>query len=71
MYLDDVYGEQQILRDGVLPRRLVTSCEHFHRQAASIIPPNGVRIHVAGIDLIRNHRGTPARIVMSTTGALS
>jgi uncharacterized circularly permuted ATP-grasp superfamily protein len=57
-YLDDVYGEQQILRDGVLPRRLVTSCEHFHRQAAGIIPPNGVRIHVAGIDLIRDHRGT-------------
>jgi uncharacterized circularly permuted ATP-grasp superfamily protein len=56
-YLDDVYGEQEILRDGVVPRRLVTSCEHFHRQAAGIIPPNGVRIHVAGIDLIRDDRG--------------
>jgi uncharacterized circularly permuted ATP-grasp superfamily protein len=56
-YLDDVYGEQEILRDGVIPRRLVTSCEHFHRQAAGIIPPNGVRIHVAGIDLVRDDRG--------------
>ncbi|GAB4961261.1 hypothetical protein MAHJHV55_51640 [Mycobacterium avium subsp. hominissuis] len=27
----------------VIPRRLVTSCEHFHRQAVGIVPPNGVR----------------------------
>lgn len=58
MYLDDIYGDQQILRDGVIPRRLVTSCEHFHREAAGIVPPNGVRIHVAGIDLIRDGQGT-------------
>ena len=57
MYLDDIYGEQEILRDGVIPRRLVTSCEHFHREAAGIVPPNGVRIHVAGIDLIRDAAG--------------
>ncbi len=57
MYLEDVYSEQHILRDGVIPRRLVTSCEHFHREAAGIIPPNGVRIHVAGIDLIRDAKG--------------
>ena len=57
LFLDDVYGEQEILRDGVLPKRLVHSCEHFHRQAANIRPPNGVRIHVAGIDLIRDANG--------------
>src|SRR6195952_878221 len=51
MYLDDIYGEQEI------PRRLVTSCEHFHREAAGIVPPNGVRIHVAGIDLVRDAQG--------------
>nr|WP_193047292.1 circularly permuted type 2 ATP-grasp protein [Mycolicibacterium baixiangningiae] len=56
-YLDDIYGEQHILRDGVIPRRLVTSCEHFHREAVGIRPPNGVRIHVAGIDLIRDDQG--------------
>ncbi|HEY5856765.1 MAG TPA: circularly permuted type 2 ATP-grasp protein [Aldersonia sp.] len=57
MFLDDVYGEQSILRDMVIPKRLVTSCEHFHREAAGIQPPNGVRIHVAGIDLIRDEEG--------------
>ncbi len=58
MFLHDVYGEQHILRDRVVPKRLVTSCEHFHREAAGIVPPNGVRIHVAGIDLIRDETGT-------------
>ena len=58
MYLDDIYGDQEILRDGVIPRRLITSCEHFHREAAGINPPNGVRIHVAGIDLVRDAQGT-------------
>ncbi|OOL29577.1 hypothetical protein GQ85_25090 [Rhodococcus rhodochrous] len=58
MFLDDVYREQHILRDRVIPKRLVTSCEHFHREAVGIVPPNGVRIHVAGIDLIRDENGT-------------
>ncbi|MGM5067028.1 circularly permuted type 2 ATP-grasp protein [Rhodococcus qingshengii] len=57
LFLADIYGEQRILRDHVLPRRLVTSCEHFHREAAGIVPPNGVRIHVAGIDLVRDEAG--------------
>ncbi|MCV7099148.1 circularly permuted type 2 ATP-grasp protein [Mycobacterium palustre] len=57
MYLDDIYGDQDILNDGIIPRRLITSCEHFHRQAFGIVPPNGVRIHVAGIDLIRDDKG--------------
>ncbi|MCV7444081.1 circularly permuted type 2 ATP-grasp protein [Mycobacterium paraense] len=57
MYLDDIYGDQEILNDDIIPRRLITSCEHFHRQAFGIVPPNGVRIHVAGIDLIRDEKG--------------
>ncbi|MCV7087723.1 circularly permuted type 2 ATP-grasp protein [Mycolicibacter hiberniae] len=56
-FLDDIYDDQEILRDGVVPKRVVTSCAHFHRQAAGIKPPNGVRIHVAGIDLVRDHQG--------------
>lgn len=56
-FLADIYGDQQIVRDGVLPKRLITSCAHFHRQAARLVPPNGVRIHVAGIDVVRDEDG--------------
>lgn len=58
MFLDDVYGAGEILRDGVIPRRLVTSSAHFHREAHGVRPPNGVRIHVAGVDLVRDEQGT-------------
>jgi uncharacterized circularly permuted ATP-grasp superfamily protein len=57
-FLADIYGDAEIVRDGLLSRRLITSCEHFHRPAAGLVPPNGVRIHVAGIDLVRDEVGT-------------
>ncbi len=56
-FLADVYGAGEILNDGVVPRRLVTSSNHYHRAAFGLVPPNGVRIHVAGIDLIRDEQG--------------
>ena len=57
-FLADVYGEAQVLRDGIVPRSLVTSCAHFHREAVGLAPQNGVRIHVAGIDLVRDAAGS-------------
>ena len=58
LFLADVYGPGEILDEGVVPRRLVTTSTHFHRAAAGLVPPNGVRIHVAGIDLVRDEHGT-------------
>jgi uncharacterized circularly permuted ATP-grasp superfamily protein len=57
-FLDDVYGAGQVLADGVVPRRIVVTSAHFHREAGGITPHNGVRIHVAGVDLIRDELGT-------------
>jgi len=56
-FLADIYGPQNAVRDGVIPARLVTSSNHFHREAAGIEPANGVRIQVSGIDLIRDEQG--------------
>jgi uncharacterized circularly permuted ATP-grasp superfamily protein len=58
MFLADVYGAGEILRDQVIPRKLVTSSAHFHREAHGVRPANGVRIHVAGVDLVRDDEGT-------------
>ena len=69
-FLADVYGPGEILADGVVPRRLVMSSSHFHRAAAGFEPAGGVRVHVAGIDLVRDAgrqllraRGQPAHPV--------
>jgi len=56
-FLADIYSSAQVVEDGVIPRALVTSSTHFHRQAWGIEPPNGVRIHVSGSDLIRDETG--------------
>jgi uncharacterized circularly permuted ATP-grasp superfamily protein len=56
-FLADVYGPQLAVRDGVIPARLISSSRHFHRQAAGIEPANGVRVQVAGIDLVRDEQG--------------
>ncbi|GAA1839259.1 circularly permuted type 2 ATP-grasp protein [Agromyces salentinus] len=56
-FLADVYGPQLAVRDGVIPAALISSSTHYHRQAAGIVSANGVRIHVAGIDLIRDEQG--------------
>ena len=56
-FLDDAYGHQHCVRDGVLPAALIASSQYFYRQAAGIHSANGVRIQVAGIDLIRDEHG--------------
>ncbi len=56
-FLDDVYGPARCLSDGVLPRGVVVTSPHFHRVVAGLTPPNGVRVHVAGIDLVRDADG--------------
>jgi uncharacterized circularly permuted ATP-grasp superfamily protein len=56
-FLADVYGKQDVLNDGVVPRTMVASCANFHRAAFGVNPPNGVRVHLAGIDLIRDPAG--------------
>jgi uncharacterized circularly permuted ATP-grasp superfamily protein len=56
-FLADVYGPMRAVKDGVIPRKVITSSSHFHRAAVGIEPPGGVRIHVAGIDLVRDEAG--------------
>jgi uncharacterized circularly permuted ATP-grasp superfamily protein len=56
-FLADVYGPARVVADGVVPRTVITSSKHFHRQAYGIEPANGVRVHVSGIDLVRDEQG--------------
>lgn len=56
-FLADVYGPCRAFEDGVVPWRLLMTSPRFRREMAGITPPNGVRVHVAGIDLIRDEDG--------------
>jgi uncharacterized circularly permuted ATP-grasp superfamily protein len=56
-FLDDLYLRGEALLDGIVPRHVVMTSRHFHRAAYGIRPVRGVRIHVSGIDLIRDEQG--------------
>jgi uncharacterized circularly permuted ATP-grasp superfamily protein len=56
-FLADIYAKAKVISDGVIPSQLVTSSTHFHRAVWGVEPPNGVRIHVAGVDLVRTPDG--------------
>ena len=56
-FLADAYGAGGVFADGVVPREVVVSSGAFHREAAGVVPANGVRCHVAGIDLVRDEQG--------------
>src|SRR5688572_7457495 len=47
-FLADIYGPGEVLREGLVPRHLITTSAHFHREAWGINPANGVRVHVSG-----------------------
>jgi uncharacterized circularly permuted ATP-grasp superfamily protein len=56
-FLADIYNEGRILDEGVVPYRAVLSSPGFLREVHGVNPANGVRIHVAGIDVIRDEDG--------------
>jgi uncharacterized circularly permuted ATP-grasp superfamily protein len=62
MLLDDIYSREgeipRAVHEGVLPWRLIASSKHYHRAVMGIRPANGVRVHVSGVDLIRDETGT-------------
>ncbi len=57
LFLQDVYGEQRILREGVVPRELVETSKHFRREMIGFRPPRDLYVHINGTDLIRDESG--------------
>ncbi len=57
LFLDDVYGEQRILAEQPELREFVLGTKLYLPQLRHVRPPGGVRIHVSGIDLIRDQQG--------------
>ena len=56
-FLDDVYGAQRILKKKVVPPELVLGAKGYEPKLVGVRPPGGVRLHVTGIDLIRDPQG--------------
>ncbi len=57
LFLEDVYGDQRCLRDGVVPFDLVLSRSDFRRELIGTRPRHGVFTHITGVDLLRGEQG--------------
>ncbi len=56
-FLEDVYGAQRIIKEGVIPREVIELCSGYEPLVHGIVPPGGVWVHISGIDLIRDGEG--------------
>jgi uncharacterized circularly permuted ATP-grasp superfamily protein len=57
MFLADIYGEQKILRDGIVPRELVLGAPSYRREMMDLFVPHRAYANVCGSDLIRGQDG--------------
>ncbi|MBC8042577.1 MAG: circularly permuted type 2 ATP-grasp protein [Rhizobacter sp.] len=57
LFVDDLYHDQRVLRDGVLPAELITSSKCFLRQCIGLAPPEGIWCHISGTDIVRDGDG--------------
>jgi uncharacterized circularly permuted ATP-grasp superfamily protein len=57
LFLQDVYHQQKILQDGIVPREIVESAAHFRPEFMGVRVPKGIYIHICGTDLIRDNEG--------------
>jgi uncharacterized circularly permuted ATP-grasp superfamily protein len=57
LFLHDLYHEQKILKDGIIPPYYILSGKHFRREFVNFNVPKDIYIHVCGTDLIRDAKG--------------
>ena len=57
LFIDDVYHDQSILKDGVIPGEIIRSASSFRKQCVGMNPPGGVWCHITGTDLVRDRDG--------------
>ena len=57
MFIADLYGEQRILREGVVPMHIIRTSPNFLQPCVGLKPPENIWCHITGTDIIRNADG--------------
>ncbi|MGQ7248831.1 circularly permuted type 2 ATP-grasp protein [Halomonas sp. V046] len=58
LFIDDLYHDQKVIRDGVFPAEVLAKSVNFRQQCVGIDPPHGIWAHICGSDLVRGGDGT-------------
>lgn len=57
LFLADIYGDQKIINDGIIPRDLIESASGFQVACMGLKPPKGIWCHITGTDVVRDRSG--------------
>jgi uncharacterized circularly permuted ATP-grasp superfamily protein len=57
LFIDDLYHDQKVIHDKVIPPDIVSSSKGYRKQCAGIKPPRGIWCHITGTDLVRHKDG--------------
>jgi len=58
LFVNDIYNDARCVKDGIVPRELVESCDVYRSQCRGLSPIRGVWTHISGTDLVRDKSGT-------------
>jgi uncharacterized circularly permuted ATP-grasp superfamily protein len=57
LFINDLYHDQKILQDGIVPREIVFSSKAYRKECVGLKPPRGIWCHITGTDLVRHRDG--------------
>jgi len=57
LFLQDIYNEQKILKDKVVPAELILNSKDYLKPCQGLTPPKGIWCHITGTDLVRDRDG--------------
>lgn len=57
LFLHDIYHQQSIVRDKVIPREFIEGAKHFRPEFMNFNVPRNIYIHICGSDLVRDETG--------------
>ena len=57
LFLQDIYHDQRIIRDGIIPPKLIFTSQHFRREMRGLRVRRDLYVSVCGTDLIRVPNG--------------
>ena len=57
-FIDDIYHDQKILKDKVIPKEIIKSSKAYRKQCEGLNPPKGIWCHITGTDIVRDKDGS-------------
>src|ERR1700683_1895360 len=58
LFLKDLYSDQRILKEKVIPAEDVLTAKHYRPEMVGVPVPKDIYIHICGSDMVRDREGT-------------